>query len=134
MALDARREIRLLGDFTRLLGPAERGRFVRRGNRGHQMAPGGPHQHGQLRHGNHAHRAQRTYLGSITCNPLTREKYRLLNVATWLPRFEGDRRHDQVVRIDLFADRLQVCPDARVFIGRLLRVGTTSHARTYLDR
>jgi hypothetical protein len=33
-----------------------------------------------------ARRRQRSYLGSITCNPLTREKCRLLNVATWLPR------------------------------------------------
>lgn len=26
------------------------------------------------------------YFGSMTCNPLTREKCRLLKVATWLPR------------------------------------------------
>jgi hypothetical protein len=43
--------------------------------------------------------------------------------------FEGDRRHDQVVRTDHFADRLQVRPDARVFIGRLLRVGNNRQRR-----
>ncbi len=38
VALDARREIRLLGDFARLLGLAHCGGFVRRGDRGHQLA------------------------------------------------------------------------------------------------
>lgn len=33
-----------------------------------------------------ARRRQLSYLGSIACNPFTREKCRLLKVATWLPR------------------------------------------------